>query len=251
MKSVGLDLGSSFSKVVVLEDSCITGYKILPTAGNYRKTAGELLNLAKEICKVSSFNHHKVTATGFGSSVLPDVKKVTDITCQGIGIHHLFHQSRIVIDVGGQSTKVMKINNDGKVLSFNISEKCAAGSGRFLQIIARIMGIPFNEIGELSLKSTKKIDFSTSCAVFAESEVISRIAEGAAKEDILAAVHRSMSLKISSLARAIAIDGPVVVTGGGVMDKGLVKEISINLGVELLVPDIPMISAAIGAAIAT
>jgi predicted CoA-substrate-specific enzyme activase len=131
---------------------------------------------------------------------------------------------------------------------FLMSEKCATGSGRFLQIIARILQVDLEDIGPLSLKSENPVEFSTNCAVFAESETISRIAEGAHAEDILAGVHRAMASKVAMLVKRIKMVPDVVLTGGGGEDAGLVQAISDVLGVKILVPDIPRLTAAFGAA---
>jgi predicted CoA-substrate-specific enzyme activase len=129
-----------------------------------------------------------------------------------------------------------------------MSEKCATGSGRFLQVIARILRINVEDIGHLSLKSESPVEFSTNCAVFAESETISRIAEGARMEDILAGVHRALAAKVAMLVKRLKMEEDVVLTGGGAEDVGLVSAVSEALGVHVLVPDLPRLTAALGAA---
>jgi predicted CoA-substrate-specific enzyme activase len=154
-----------------------------------------------------------------------------------------------VIDIGGQFTKVFRLDESGRPTAFLQSEKCAAGSGRFLQIIAKILQIELKDIGEMSLRSGKKVDFNTGCAVFAESEAISRIAEGTSKEDILAGLHRSLAAKIQTLLERLKIVPECVVMGGGANDIGLVRSIEERLGCNLLVPGEPQIVAALGAAL--
>ena len=157
--------------------------------------------------------------------------------------------ARAIIDVGGQSTKVIKLDEAGRAVDFVVSEKCAAGSGRFLQVIARVLGVPLEEIGPLSLKATKVVKLTTSCAVFSESEAISRIAEGENKEDILAGVHAAIASKIVSLVERARTDGDCSITGGGAKDIGLVKAVEEKIACRLLVPEEPQITAALGAAL--
>jgi len=154
-----------------------------------------------------------------------------------------------VVDIGGQFTKAFKVDERGKPTTFLLSEKCAAGSGRFLQIIARVLQVELKDIGELSLKSKKKVDFNTGCAVFAESEAVSRIAEGAAKEDILAGLHRTLAAKIQTMVERLGIEPDCALIGGGAKDIGLVKSVEERLERRLLVPEEPQIVAALGGAL--
>jgi predicted CoA-substrate-specific enzyme activase len=189
-------------------------------------------------------------ATGYGAanaSLADEV--VSDLSCQGRGVAYLFPSARTVIDVGGQFTRVFRVNEKGKVTAFVQSEKCAAGSGRFLQVIARVLQVDLEDIGELSLKSKNKVDFNTGCAVFAESEAVSRVAEGAKKEDILAGLHRTLAAKIQSMVERVGLEPDCVVVGGGAKDIGLVKSLEKSLGCRLLLPEEPQIVAAVGAAL--
>jgi predicted CoA-substrate-specific enzyme activase len=174
---------------------------------------------------------------------------VNDISCDARGIFYLFPSARSVIDIGGQFTKVFKVDNRGRATAFLLSEKCAAGSGRFLQVIAKVLQVDLEDIGELSLSSQRKVDFNTGCAVFAESEAISRIAEGASKEDILAGLHRTLAAKIQTMVERVGIEPDCALVGGGAKDVGLVKSIEEGLGCSLLVPEEPQIVAALGAAL--
>lgn len=246
----GIDVGAAFSKVVLLDETTILTSYLLPSGGNYQAVAEKVL--AKTLAKTSlSFNDiARVVATGYGAPKVPFAnQQVTDVTCQGRGVHHLFPSVRTIIDIGGQSSKVIKVDPEGWVLNFVVSEKCAAGSGRFLQVIARVLGIDINDIGPLSLKSQKSIEFNTGCAVFAESETISRVAEGTPKEDILAGVHKAMAAKTFSLVTRLGMERDCALTGGGAIDVGLVKSVAEALGVEVSVPPEPQITAALGAAL--
>jgi predicted CoA-substrate-specific enzyme activase len=173
----------------------------------------------------------------------------TDISCHAAGVYHLFQSARTVIDIGAQYSKAIRLNDTGKTINFLLNEKCAGGSGKFLQIIARILHIGIDEIGPLSMTSTRPVEFTTGCAVFAESEAVSRIAEGALAGDILAGIHKAMASKIVNLVTRLGFVETCVVTGGGAKDLGLVKTIESELGVSVLVPDEPQITAALGAAL--
>ncbi len=246
----GIDIGSAFSKAVVMAKSEIISYHVMPSGGNYKLAAEEVVGKALTKANLSFEDIDYTVATGYGASnVSFSNQVVTDISCQGRGIFYLFPSARTVIDIGGQFTKVFKVDERGRVTAFLLSEKCAAGSGRFLQVIARVLHIDLEDIGELSLKSQSRVDFNTGCAVFAESEAISRIAEGTSKEDILAGLHRTLAAKIQTMVQRMGIEPDYALVGGGAKDIGLVRSIEERLGRSLLVPEEPQIVAALGAAL--
>lgn len=248
--SIGIDIGSAFSKAVVISGDEIVSYHVMPSGGNYKLTAGEVVKKALDKAKLSLDNAGYIIATGYGATNVAFANEmVTDLSCQGRGVAYLFPSVRTVIDIGGQFTRVFRVNEKGKVTAFLQSEKCAAGSGRFLQVIAKVLQIDLEDIGELSLKSKNKVDFNTGCAVFAESEAISRIAEGARKEDILAGLHRTLAAKIQSMVERVGLENDCAVVGGGAKDIGLVRSIEQSLGSKLLLPEEPQIVAALGAAL--
>lgn len=247
---IGIDIGSAFSKVVILGDDNIVACHVTPSGKNYRETASAIINIALEKAALSRQDISIILPTGYGAeNVLDASQSVTEITCQARGISHLFPSARTVIDLGGQSTTVIKMGEGGLVFDFVVSEKCAAGSGRFLQVMARVLGVSLEELGPLSLKSKKVVQFTTGCAVFTESEVISRIAEGERKEDILAGVHAAIATKVATLVERAGKEADCVMTGGAAKDIGLVKNVEERLGLQLLVPEKPQITAALGAAV--
>lgn len=246
----GVDIGSSFIKAVLISEMQIVSSEIVPSGGNYREAAKAVLmeTLSKSRIRIEKLS--RVVVTGIGAESAPfQARQVSDISCQTTGCHHLFPSARIVIDIGGQFTRAIKLTPHGTVANFLMSEKCAAGSGRFLQVIARILNIKIEEIGPLSLCSKTPVEFSTNCAVFAESETVSRIAEGTRKEDILAGVHRAMAAKVSMLVKTLRMESDVVLTGGGGEDAGLVAAVSEALGIKIRVPPQPRLTAALGAAL--
>ena len=245
----GIDIGSAFIKAVLIDQKQIIAYEILSSGGSYSKTAKRVLDQALSKGRVSLDKLSGIVVTGVGAESAPfRARQFSDISCQAAGCRSLFPSARIVIDIGGQFTRAIKLTPQGRVANFLMSEKCATGSGRFLQVIARILRIKIEDIGPLSLKSQRPVEFSTNCAVFAESETISRIAEGAGMEDILAGVHRALAAKVAMLVKRLKTEQDVVLTGGGGEDTGLVSAVSEALGVNVLVPEHPRLTAALGAA---
>ena len=248
--SLGIDVGSGFSKAVVCEGEVILSSAVLPSGGSYRETAKKVADAALEKAGIAWGAISQRAATGYGASMVDFADlTVTDISCHGAGVHRLLPSVRTVIDVGAQFSKAIRLDEEGKVTNFVLNEKCAGGSGKFLQLIARILHIEVAEVGALSLRSTKPVAFTTGCAVFAESEAISRIAEGALPEDIVAGVHKAMASKIVNLVVRVGLVQDCAVTGGGANDVGLVRTIEEEVGVKVLVPEEPQTTAAYGAAL--
>jgi predicted CoA-substrate-specific enzyme activase len=189
-------------------------------------------------------------ATGYGAdNVYFASQKASDIVCTARGINNVFPQARTVIDVASQSTRVIRLNENGIVTNFTVSEKCAAGSGRFIEVIANVLRIDLADFGPLAARSKNPITFGTGCAVFGESEAITRISEGIPKEDIAGGVNKALAGKISSLVKKVKLEEPCAVCGGGALNTGLVNTIEEELDTTLLVPQNPQIIAALGAAI--
>lgn len=246
---IGVDIGSVSTKAALVSQGSLVAYELMASGGNYRDTAQKVLDQVLAGAGLNPEGLSGIVVTGLGNESPPfPARQVSDISCQAMGCHRLFPSARTVIDIGGQFTKVVKVTSEGKISDFLISEKCATGSGRFLQVIARILQVRLEDIGPLSLQSRQPVEFSTNCAVFAESETVSRIAEGARAEDILAGVHRAMAAKVAVLVKRVKMDPDVVLTGGGGEDAGLVQAIGQALGLKLLVPELPRLSAAYGAA---
>lgn len=246
---IGIDMGSVAIKAVLVDPQRkVLASALQASGGNYQDSARKILESVLCQADISMDQVAGMVVTGLGADRAPfDARQISDISSQAMGCYQLFPSAHTVIDIGGQFTKALRISQ-GRVVDFLMSEKCATGSGRFLQVIARILHVDLEDIGALSLKSQNPAEFSTNCAVFAESETVSRIAEGARPEDILAGVHRAMASKVAMLVKRVRMEPDVVITGGGGADAGLVKAIGSALGVELLVPVSPRLSAAFGAA---
>ena len=248
--ALGIDIGSAASKGIALSEKGVLGSFECPSGGDFKLTAEKVKEELLSQLRVSSDDISRTVATGFGSkSVIFADEVKPDIVCHGKGVSSLLPSVKTVIDVGDLYTKVLRINSNGSVHNFLLSGKCAGGSGRILQVIAKVLQIKVEEIGELSLKSQKRVEFNTGCAVFAESEAISRLSQEVKKEDLLAGIHRALAAQIESLMERMGVELDVAIVGGGARDVGLVQALKEIRGHDILVPHNPHMTAALGAAI--
>ncbi len=247
--TLGMDIGSALTKGIILADRGIVASFESPSGGEIKSTADRSRQELISQAGISARDLSRTVATGYGSKLVTFADEVRpDIVCHGKSISSLLPSVRTVIDVGDLYTNVFRVDGYGNVRNFLMSGKCAGGSGRILQVIAKVLRVKVQEIGELSLKSKRRIDFSTGCAVFAESEAISRISEEVKKEDLLAGIHRALAAQINSLAERIGVEQDVAMVGGGARDIGLVQALAEIRDHEILVPPRPHFTAALGAA---
>jgi len=247
---IGIDIGSAYSKGVIIKDLELVASHIIISGANYRTSADAIR--AELIIKVHLTQNDiaNTVATGSGAdNVYFASQKASDIVCTARGINNAFPQARTVIDVASQSTRVIRLNEEGIVTNFTVSEKCAAGGGRFIDVIANVLRIDLSDFGPLAARSKTPITFNTGCAVFGESEAITRISEGIPKEDIAAGVNKALASKISSLVKKLKLEEPCAICGGGALNNALVKTIESELNTTLLVPSHPQLITALGAAI--
>ena len=220
-----------------------------PTGPEQRRLANRVMEEALKKVSLPFESITYVVATGYGRINVPFAdKQITEISCHAKGVAHFFPEARTIIDIGGQDSKGIIIDN-GRPVDFVMNDKCAAGSGRFLEVIADTLDLKIEEIGEISLRSETPAEISNICTVWAEQEVVSRLAEGVPLEDLIAGVHESLATRISRMVKRIAVEKEVVITGGGAKNIGLVKAISKELGCDVLVPSEPLITGAVGAAL--
>lgn len=250
MYFAGIDIGSTMTKIVLMDTdgralSAIKG----PTGPEHRQLANEVMKTGLEQAGLQLNDISYVVATGYGRFNVPFAdRQITELSCHAKGVSSLFPNVRTAIDIGGQDAKCMKINN-GKLIDFVMNDKCAAGTGRFLEVIAATLGIRLDDLGDISLKSTKKIQISNFCTIFAQQEVVSRLSEGEKLEDIIAGLHEALASRVAALARRLKVEPDVVLTGGVAKNVGMVKAMQENLGCDLLVPEDPLLTGAMGAAI--
>lgn len=246
---MGIDIGSGTSKGVITKDGKLEVYHILASGVNYRMVSLKLREdlLTKADLGVEDID--RTVTTGHGADIIPfSNSHVADMHCCARGINCIFPSVRMVIDVQSQSSQVIRVDEKGHVTGFAVSEACAAYSGGFIEVIANILQVKLEDIGPLSLCAKNPVTFTTGCAVFGESEAISRVAEGVSKEDILAGVHKALADKISTLIERVGLKEPCAISGGGGLNVGLIKRIE-ELGVQLLIPFQPQIVNALGAAL--
>jgi predicted CoA-substrate-specific enzyme activase len=248
--SIGIDVGSTTTKAVLLaSDRKVVAHYLLATGGSAQKSVQRCL---KELASLSRQDISEVPAisTGYGRRQAPNaMKSVTEITCHSVGVHSLNPKIKTLIDVGGQDSKVIRIGKDGRPTDFELNDKCSAGTGRFLEVMAQVLELPIDELGPLSLKAKKPSIISSTCTVFAESEVIGRIGAGDNPADIAAGVHKAMANKIATLAQRVGVKLPVAVTGGVALNPGFRHYLGQELHTELWVPKNPQYTGALGAAI--
>jgi predicted CoA-substrate-specific enzyme activase len=190
-----------------------------------------------------------IVATGYGRINVPFAdKQVTEITCHAKGLHSLLPTARTIVDIGGQDSKGIKLKN-GKVASFVMNDKCAAGTGRFLEVIADALGVPLEKLGELSLSASAATTISNTCTVFAEQEVVSQLASGEPVENLIAGIHEAIATRIYAMVSKLKVEPDVAITGGGAKNIGLVRALELRFGYPVLVPPEPLLTGAIGAAL--
>jgi predicted CoA-substrate-specific enzyme activase len=247
---MGIDIGSAYSKGVMIRDLELVASNTIISGANYQTSARAIrLKLIGELDLTSSDIVNTV-ATGYGADNVDFAdQKASDVVCTARGINNIFPQARTVIDVASQSTRVIRLTEGGTVTNFTVSEKCADGSGRFVEVIANVLRIGLADFGPLAAQSKDPIIFGTGCAVFGESEAITRISEGIPKEDIAAGVNKALAGKISSLVKKVKLAEPCAICGGGALNTSLVNAVEDELSTSVLLPPNPQIIAALGAAI--
>jgi predicted CoA-substrate-specific enzyme activase len=246
---LGLDIGSISSKAVILNDRDIAAAAIMPSGVNHTVTASSIRAAVLEKAGLQPQDLKASTATGLANRNSGTDAFSGVMVCNARGSHFIFPSARTVIDIGGQGSQLIIVDQAGKVTNFNVSGMCATGSARLLQVVARIMQISLDDIGLISKTAIRPSSFSTSCSVFLETEVITRISQGDSPQDILAGIHETIAEKIGSMAASVTIQDDVVVIGGGALDAGLVANIGQKLGTKVLVPENPRLIAALGAAV--
>lgn len=245
----GIDIGSTMTKVVILGDevmASVTG----TTGPEQRRLANRVMEEALEGAGLAFESITYVVSTGYGRLNVPFAdKQITEISCHAKGVAHLFPQAKTVIDIGGQDSKGIKIGKNGRPANFIMNDKCAAGSGRFLEVLADALEVEVGELGELSLKGTEPAPISNMCTVWAEQEVVSRLAAGVSLPNLVAGIHESLANRVVRMVNRMKVEKEVVLTGGVALNIGMVKALSDRLGHEVLVPAEPLLTGALGAAL--
>jgi (R)-2-hydroxyacyl-CoA dehydratese activating ATPase len=268
MLTMGIDIGSRSSKCVILEDGKLLTYGTIETGPNIIKTAQAVVEAAvyrragkwgeyRMPLPETKVDHLKIedmayiVSTGYGRAIVPFAhRKITEITCHCRGAQWFVPGVATVLDVGGQDTKGIRVGAKGEVADFVMNDKCAAGTGRFMEIVAEVLHVALPEIGPLSMESTKVLPFSTTCAAFGRGAAVTMMKEGERKADILAGLHEAIASRVTALVKKVGIAEKFAITGGIGRNVGLVSRIQEKLdGVKITLPQEPMIVGAVGAAL--
>ena len=247
----GIDVGSlSTDCVLINQQEEILSYSITETGANSTEAAEKSLEKALASAAVQRQSIRRIVATGYGRISVPFAdKKVTEIACHALGACKLFPDTGTVVDIGGQDSKVIRVGPGGKVLDFTMNDKCAAGTGRFLEVMAAKLKVPLNEMGSLSMEAKGEVRISSVCTVFAESEVISLVAQNHPKEEIIRGIHRAIVNRVWSMVKALGVEREVAMSGGVAKNRGVVAFLEEKLGHPIHVYKEPQIVGGLGAAL--
>jgi predicted CoA-substrate-specific enzyme activase len=247
----GCDVGSTTGKALLLRDGEVLGYSIIPCAVRPEATAELALRKAFEAAGLERQDLGYMVATGYGRVRIPSAdENISEITCHAAGAFHLDQGNRTLVDIGGQDCKVIKISPKGKVADFAMNDKCAAGTGRFFEAMARVLEISLDDISRLALQSSQPAQITSQCSVFAESEVITLLNEGVDIRDIAAGLNEAIAARLASLVRKVGAEPRVAVSGGCAKNKGLIAALERKIGLEITNLSIdPQVVGALGAAL--
>ena len=246
----GIDIGSITAKAALIKDKKLLGTLVIPTGYHHLNAGIRVFESLLEKTGLSRADIRAIVSTGYGRSSIDFADKaMTEILCHGAGAHFINPEVRGIIDVGGQDSKAILLDNQGRVENFAMNDKCAAGTGRFLEVMARALEVDLDHMGEFSLKADNPSKISSICTVFAESEVISMMARQEKRENIIAGIHDAAAARVAILAAKINIRGPVMMTGGVAKNTGMVSALEKRLGLGLIIGALSQENGAIGAAV--
>jgi len=250
MAVAGIDVGARYAKAVVLQDGRVTASSSVATGFDPAASARSALDAALAAAGLDASAVRAVVATGAGAEMVPFA--TSRISMVGAvaraGVWH-FPDARTVVDVGAEDARAAKTDERGTLLDFVVNDRCAAGAGAFIEAMTRALEVRLDEMGPLSLESTREIPMNAQCVIFGESEVVSLIHNKTSKADIARAVYDAMADRVSSMVRRLGVNPAVVLVGGVARDAGFVSSLSRRLGVELRIPENPEFSGAVGAAL--
>jgi predicted CoA-substrate-specific enzyme activase len=250
MLVAGIDVGAATAKTVILNEGEICSYAIMPTGFDVVRVSHGVIESALEKCGSPMEDLKFIISTGYARNAIPfKDKALTEILCHARGANFLMPEVRTVIDIGGQDSKVIRVSETGNVLDFVMNDKCAAGTGRFFEVMAGVLELDIGEMGPISLKSEKPSRISSTCTVFAETEMISLRAQGAEREDIVAGIHRAAALRIASMGRNVGFRKEVMLSGGVSKNRGIKKFLEEKIEMEIITPEEPQVVGALGAAL--
>jgi (R)-2-hydroxyacyl-CoA dehydratese activating ATPase len=248
MITCGIDVGARTTKAVILADGRVAAEVVEGTGGAPAETARRVFRAALHEAGLAAVDG--AVATGYGRGGLDFAPvTVTEITCQARGVRYRVPEARGILDVGGQDTKAIALDAEGRVRDFLMNDRCAAGTGRFLEVMAAAFHLNLDEAARLAMAAAAPLVIASTCTVFAESEVVSLRAAGHSSESILAGLHAAVAARLKGMADRLAMEGPVVFTGGVARNPAAVAAVSRAMGVDVIVPRSPQTTGALGAAL--
>ncbi|MFC1602955.1 acyl-CoA dehydratase activase [Pseudomonadota bacterium] len=251
----GIDIGSTAIKIALIdEDKKIIATKVTSTGSHFRKNSVDALHGLLAENGLTTDDLAYMVSTGYGRKLLKEAdESVSEITANAIGALEAgreYGEIKTIINIGGQDTKAIQIDDSGTVTNFAMNDKCAAGTGKFLDVTARNLEIELEELGDYHFNlKTAPLPINSTCVVFAESEIIGLLADGHGKEEIVAGIHYSIAKRTIRLAKRIGLDGLVYFDGGPALNKGLVASMEDELGKKLVIPEYPQLTTALGASV--
>ena len=250
MITAGVDVGAATAKTVILSDGEILSYAVIPTGDSVARAAERVTRAALEQAGLSMADLSFVISTGYGRNGVAFANKTaSEIICHAKGVNLLMPAARTVIDIGGQDSKVIGVRENGTVSDFVMNDKCAAGTGRFLEVMAGVLGLDIEEMGPISCTSKEPCPISNTCTIFAETEMVSLRAEGRTREDLVAGIHKAVASRVVVMGKTVGYREQVVFTGGVAKNTGVKNSLEAGIGLPILIPEEPQIMGALGAAL--
>ncbi|APF27919.1 putative CoA-substrate-specific enzyme activase domain protein [Clostridium sporogenes] len=248
--TMGVDIGSTASKTVVLKNGKEIVSQAVINVGAGTSGPKRAIDSVLREAKLSIEDLDYIVSTGYGRNSFEFAnKQISELSCHAKGVYFHNNKARTVIDIGGQDIKVLKLADSGRLLNFIMNDKCAAGTGRFLDVMSRVIEIPVDELGRKALESKNPCTISSTCTVFAESEVISQLARGVKTEDLIAGICKSVASRVASLAKRSGIEELVVMSGGVAKNIGVVKAMEAELGKDIYISENSQLNGALGASL--
>jgi len=251
MITAGVDVGSLTGKALILKDGEIASWSLLPTGADSAVTARKAIDAALAKAQLSLGDINYTVSTGYGRLIVPFAQRnITEISCHAKGAHWLFPRAGTILDMGGQDCKAIRCDAAGKVTNFVMNDKCAAGAGRSMEVMAELLQLPLNDLGRFSLAIAEaEVPISSTCVVFAKSEALSHLRRGKHSSDILAGVCEALAARVHSLLNRVGIEPEFVISGGIAKNIGIVKRLTDKTGLTPHIADEPQIVGALGAAL--
>ncbi|AJD31721.1 phenyllactyl-CoA dehydratase activase FldI [Clostridium sporogenes] len=248
--TMGVDIGSTASKTVVLKNGKEIVSQAVISVGAGTSGPKRAIDSVLKDAKLSIEDLDYIVSTGYGRNSFDFAnKQISELSCHAKGVYFDNNKARTVIDIGGQDIKVLKLADSGRLLNFIMNDKCAAGTGRFLDVMSRVIEVPVDELGKKALESKNPCTISSTCTVFAESEVISQLARGVKTEDLIAGICKSVASRVASLAKRSGIEELVVMSGGVAKNIGVVKAMEAELGRDIYISKNSQLNGALGASL--